>query len=116
MSKPFRVEHADILWPTMTVLGIATVAISAYELMGAEGSLLGGWSFYTLIIGVFFSVWGLWELVVHVKRMRKMRDFLAMEGKAHLIRNMEEMEYLAWCLPAKWEAALKEKKKAYRVK
>ncbi len=116
MSKPFRVEHADILWPVMTVLGVGTVIASAYELMTLEGSLLGGWSFYTLIIGIFFGIWGIWELAVHVKRMRKMRRFLEMEGKAHLIRNIEEMEYLAWCLPTKWEAALKEKKKSYRVK
>ncbi len=116
MSKSFRVEYADILWPIVTVLGVGTVIVSAYELMTLEGSLMGGWSFYTLLIGIFFGIWGIWELVVHVKRVRKMRVFLSTEGKAHLIRNIEEMEYLAWCLPSKWEVALKEKKRSYRVK
>lgn len=116
MARPLRVEYADIIWPAMSVVGVAAVVLSALALMELDGSPLGGWSFYTLLIGIFIGIWGIWELVVHHKRIKRMREFLAMEGKSHLVRNIEEMEFLAWCLPSRWEEALKEKKRHYRVK
>jgi len=110
------VENAAWLWPLMTAAGIATVAGSAWSLLGMEGSPLGGWSFYTLLIGIFILIWGTWEWAVYFKRVRKLRGLLGKEGKAHLVRNVDEMEYLAWCLPSHWSKAVKEKKRAYRVK
>ncbi len=116
MSRSFRVESAPWLWPSMTVVGIAAVSLSAWSLVGMEGSPLGGWSFYTLLVGIAVLIWGAWEWAVYFKRVRRLRSLLSKEGKAHLVRNVEEMEYLAWCLPSHWSEAVSEKKRSYRVK
>ncbi|HIJ00903.1 MAG: hypothetical protein PWQ88_1234 [Candidatus Methanomethylophilaceae archaeon] len=116
MSKPFRVENADILWPGMTILGLAITLISLRDILAMESSLIGGWSFYSFLIGVIFLIWGAWELATYIKRIRKFRVLLNETSKARVIRNLEEMEYLAWCLPSRYGEALEEKKRSLHIK
>lgn len=116
MSKPFTVENAVILWPTMTFGGLALLIVSAIGIAGKYTNFFGSWAFYTLLIGFLIFLYGGIEFYTHFKRTRKLRRLLTLTSKASVIKNLEEMEYLGWCLSSEWDDAVKQKKKEFHIR
>ncbi|MGE4274574.1 MAG: hypothetical protein AB7E27_00760 [Candidatus Methanomethylophilaceae archaeon] len=116
MTKPFTVQNAGLLWPGMTCGGLLLLVVSAWWIMDLNGSLLGAWSFYTLVIGFLVFIYGAIELFTYLKRVRKLRSLLELNSKASVLKNLEEMEYLAWCLPSGWDELVSQKKKEFHVR
>lgn len=116
MTKPFTVENAGLLWPGMTMGGFLLLGFSIWWILDLEGSIVGAWSFYTLIIGFLVFIYGAIELYTYMKRVKKLRKLLELSSKASILKNLEEMEYLAWCLPSGWEQVVEDKKKEFHIR
>jgi len=116
MTKPFTVENAGLLWPGMTLGGLLLLAVSVWWILDLEGSLVGAWSFYTLIIGFLVFIYGFIELYTYLKRVKKLRKLMELNSKASVLKNLEEMEYLAWCLPSGWDQVVEDKKKEFHIR
>ena len=116
MSKPFTVKNAVLLWPAMTFGGLALLIISALGITAVYTNFFGSWAFYVLLAGFLIFLYGGIEFYTYLKRTRKLRRLLSLTSKASVIKNLEEMEYLAWCLSDEWDEAVKQKKKEFHIR
>jgi hypothetical protein len=117
VSKPFIVEHAPLLSGLVLLLGCG-MAVAALA-MGLSASGAGGLRSYSILgisVGVLIAlVGGLWFLSF-LRKARKFHLLLGDRSKAVLLKNMDEIEYLAWLLPIKYENELLERKRELRLK
>ncbi len=116
MSKPFRVEKAATLWPALTFGGLVLTLLSAIWVMNLDESVLGAWSFYSMIIGFIVFVYGGLEFHRYGKRVQTLKKLLELNSKSSVLKNLDEMEYLAWVLPSGWGELVKAKKKDFRIR
>jgi hypothetical protein len=115
MAKPFQVEHARSIALVTIVVGVVMSAISIPELLGLT-AYLGEWSWWTISIGLLLSVIGLYLLIVYLRNITAFEKIMQLKSKAEFVRNQDDVEYLAWRLPSKFEARLSEKKKGFNIK
>jgi hypothetical protein len=115
MAKPFQVEHARLIAAVMIVVGVVLSAISLPELLGLT-TYLGQWSWWTLSIGLLLSVIGLYLLIVYLRNVTAFEKLMQLKSKAEFVRNQDDIEYLAWRLPSKFETRLSEKKRGFNIK
>ena len=117
MSKPFIVEQAPLLSGLVLLLGCGmTVAALAMGLSASGAGDLGSYSILGISVGVLITVvGGLWFLSF-LRKARKFRLLLGDRSKAVLLKNMDEIEYLAWLLPMRYENELLERKRELRLK
>jgi hypothetical protein len=76
---------------------------------------LGDWSTWLVIvapIGLIVCVWWLYDYVRKTKDLAKLIDT---PSKAKFVRNLDEIEYLAWSLPQKFEDEVLKKKKELKI-
>jgi len=116
MSKPFTVENAALVWPVMTFGGLALLIVSAVGITAVYTNFFGPWAFYVLLAGFFIGLYGGIEFYTYLKRTRKLRKLLSLTSKAQIIKNLEEMEYLGWCLSSEWDEAVQQKKKEFHIR
>lgn len=115
MAKPFQVEHARSIAVVTIVVGVILSAISIPGLLGLV-TFLGEWSWWTLTIGLVLSLIGLYLLIIYLRNVTAFEKSMQLKSKAEFVRNQDDVEYLAWRLPSKFEERLMEKKKDFNLK
>ena len=50
-----------------------------------------------------------------VKKTLELLKYLKVDSKAKFVKNMEEIEYLAWVLPRKYEDMVIDKKRQFKM-
>ena len=78
-------------------------------------NFLGGWAYWLALIGVVGFLIVLWWVLDFVLKVRKLKDLINTESKAKFIKNMDEIEFIAWRLPKKYKNVVSEKKIELKV-
>ena len=116
MSKPFTVERAGVLSTGLVLAGIVMVIISLADLFGNSFKQLGAWGYWVLGIGAVLLLIGIIWTVSYRNNIRKFRKLMEEKSKAAFVKKLDDIEYLAWNLPMKYEKELIAKKKEFGLK
>jgi len=76
---------------------------------------LGTWVDWIAVgapIGLIVAVWWLYD---YVKKTRELAALIATPSKAKFVRNLDDIEYLAWSLPQRLEDKVLEKKREFKL-
>lgn len=111
MAKPFLVEKAPIVWIAVSIFGLVLTLLGVFGLI--DSSPFGSWGleYLLLLVGAISVLGGAVLLFGYLLRVRKFHELLSERKKAEFIRNLDDIEYLAWRLPLKFERELVEKKR-----
>lgn len=116
MSKPIQVEKAGPISVGMLIGGVAMVVIAILAMYDIAFTAMGNWDWWVLIIGGGIAViGGLW-FISYVLNVRKFHKLMTEQSKATFIKELDDIEYLAWRLPLRYEEELKVKKKHFGLK
>ena len=116
MSKPIQVERAAPLSIGMLVAGVAMVIVAIIAMYDIAFTEMGNWDWWVLLIGALIAViGGLW-FASYLMNVKKFRKLIAEQSKAAFIKELDDVEYLAWRLPLKFENELAAKKKHFGLK
>jgi hypothetical protein len=76
----------------------------------------GSWVYWLVVAGPLLLVGGGWWLYDYFKKSRSFVRLIATPSKAKFVRNLDEIEYLAWSLPRRYEERVFEKKRQFNIK
>lgn len=105
----------------LTIIGIAGVFYSD----GLPGSLsvledlttpFGEWAYWLIVIGPLLLIGAVWWLYDYIKKSRSLARLIAIPSKAKFVKNLDEIEYLAWSLPRRFETKVFEMKRRFNIK
>ncbi len=114
MPKPFLQERALSLSLLMILAGIVSVIVGVADFIDVLLDL-DGWGFYLALIGALLVLGGVIWYVMTIRMVQKFEELLKLKSKQAFVKQQDEIEYLAWRLPSKYEKLLKEKKKSLRI-
>jgi hypothetical protein len=126
MAKPFTREYRLELSTLMCAAGALITAVGAAGIFFSSptgplsplvplASFSGNWIYWYIVIGPILIIGGAWWLYDSLKKIVQLRRFLDVDSKAKFVKNLDEIEYLAWVLPRKYEELVIEKKKQFKV-
>lgn len=116
MSKPITVQHVVPLSISILVAGIVLFVIGLLDLMGVRFGEVGAWGYWLLGIGVILLLIGAVWFLSHLMNVRKFEKLMQEKSKALFVKKMDDVEYLAWRLPSKFEERLLAKKKEFGIR
>ncbi len=83
--------------------------------LGDLSSPLGEWSTWMIIIAPVALVVCIWWFYDYIRKTRELASLIDTPSKAKFVRNLDEIEYLGWSLPKKFENKVLEKKREFKV-
>ncbi len=115
MPKPFLVEHALELAIGVIVLGAVLSIVSLMEFT-FQNTPLGNWADWTIVVGLIAFLVGLYLLASFLRLAASFDQHMKTESRAEFKRDLDEVEYLAWRLPSRYERRLSKKKEDLGIK
>ncbi len=122
MTREFRFELSTV----MLAVGILVTFVGAIGVFvpklpdwllifqsAIKGS--GNWIYWYLVLGPILVIGGGWWLIDSVRKTMELMNYLKIDSKAKFVKNMDDIEYLAWVLPRKYEEMVLEKKKQFKM-
>ncbi len=76
----------------------------------------GSWAYWLVVGGPLLLVGGGWWLYDYFKKTRSLSRLIVTPSKAKFVRNLDEIEYLAWSLPKRFEVQVLDKKREFNLK
>lgn len=116
MSKPLTVQHVVPLSISILIAGLVLFVIGSLDLMGIRFGEVGAWGYWLLGIGIVLLLIGVVWFLSYRVNVRKFNKLLEEKSKALFVKKMDDVEYLAWRLPSKFEERLLTKKKELGIK
>ncbi len=92
-----------------------------YNLHGALSFLadlakpFGAWATWLVVaapIGLIICIWWFYD---YVKKTRELAALIDTPSKAKFVRNLDDIEYLAWSLPQRFEDVVLKKKREFKL-
>jgi len=115
MPKPFMVERGSTISAGLLILGLALLMVGAVGILDPDNLGMGTGAPFLLIVGVLLLSIGIAWMGAYLSRVKKFHVLLSENKKATFIRNLDEVEYLAWKLPTRFEMELAERKRKMGV-
>ena len=116
MPKPFMVERAAETSMGILLVGLVLMIIGVLAPMDGLSVVTKDVGDVILVVGSLLLIVGLiWTWSFSVK-VRKFHSMLSENQKAVFIRNLDDVEYLAWKLPSQYEEELIERKKELGIR
>ena len=75
----------------------------------------GTWVTWIAIIAPIGFVVSIWWFYDYVKKTRKLAGLMDTPSRAKFVRNLDDIEYLAWVLPRRFEQQVLEKKREFKL-
>lgn len=75
----------------------------------------GSWSLWLVVIGPLGAVIAAWWLYDYIKKSRELADLIKTPSKAKFVRNLDDIEFLAWSLPQRFEDEVLKKKRDFGI-
>lgn len=75
----------------------------------------GDWVYWLALVGLVGFIIDLAWVLDYWMKTRKLRDLIDTESKSKFIKNMDDIEYVAWRLPKKYRALVAEKKVELKI-
>ncbi len=116
MPKPFMVERASETSMSILVVGLILTVFGALGPMDGLSLITQEVGYAVLILGSILLIVGLIWTWSFRGNVRKFHSLLSENRKANFIRNLDNVEYLAWKLPSKYEMELMERKKELGIR
>lgn len=76
----------------------------------------GNWNYWILLLSAFGLLIGGWYFYDTLKKRRKFEELMETNSRSKFMRNLSELEDIAWYLGRDYESRLEEKKRTLRVK
>ncbi len=127
----FRLELSSLLSIVFGILTVIAVVGSFFKttsgtvvtynlpkLLGFLGQLatpFGQWVTYLLVIGPIGLIVCLWWLYDYIKKVRELGKLIDTPSRSKFVRNLDDIEYLGWVLPQRFEDRVLEKKKEFKL-
>jgi H+/Cl- antiporter ClcA len=73
----------------------------------------GNWSYWIVVIGPLGLVVCIWWLYDYVKKTKELAKLIDTPSRAKFVRNIDDIEFLAWSLPQRFEDRVLAKKKEF---
>jgi len=128
MAKKFMVEYRKEIAAILSILGVIGLLISIAGSFFDENAPpfiysfylvskpLGNWNLWILLISPVALIIGVWWLYDYFKKVKKLEKYLSENSKSKFIRNIEDVQYLGWSLPQKYEDMVLEKMDEFKIK
>ncbi|MBE0519299.1 MAG: DUF3198 domain-containing protein [Thermoplasmata archaeon] len=125
MAKRITIEYRlelsvlmVIVFALVTLVGVVGVFFedslpSSISFLSDISTPFGAWVYWLVIMGPIGLVSGIWWLYDYVKKSRKLENLMKTPSKAKFVRNLDDIEYLAWSLPQRFEDRVLERKKGF---
>ena len=75
----------------------------------------GRWVTWVAVIAPIGLIVCIWWFYDFVKKTRKLASLIEDSSRAKFVRNLDDIEYLAWVLPRRFEKQVLEKKKEFKL-
>jgi len=75
----------------------------------------GTWVTWVAIIAPIGFIVSIWWLYDYIKKTRKLARLMDTPSRAKFVRNMDDIEYLAWVLPRRFEKHVLDKKREFKL-
>ena len=128
----YRFELAALLTVLFAFLTLVSVLGVMYIEVGDDGKAtfdlpnyvsffesfldpLGTWVDWIAVgapIGLIVCAWWLYDFV---KKTRELSELIDTPSKAKFVRNLDDIEYLAWTLPQRFEDEVLQKKREFKL-
>ena len=96
--------------------GVVTYHLpKALSFLGDLADPFGQWVAYLVVVGPIGLVVCLWWLFDYIKKKRELAALIDNASRAKFVRNLDDIEYLAWVLPQRFEDRVLEKKKEFKL-
>lgn len=127
MPKGFLTEYRlelssmfTMLFCFVTIVGVVGVFLddrlpSWLSFLRDASDPVGSWAYWLVVIGPLGLIVAIWWLYDFVKKSRKLADLMKTPSKAKFVRNLDDIEYLAWSLPQRFEDEVLQKKKDFGI-
>jgi H+/Cl- antiporter ClcA len=127
LTKSFTTEYRlelgsllGLLFGLLTVVGIVGVFLAdqlpaSLTFLADLSDPMGNWDYWMVVVGPIGLVACIWWLYDFSKKVRKLEGLIDTPSKAKFVRNIDDIEYLAWSLPQRYETKVLEKKKGFRL-
>ena len=127
----YRLELSSflsLLFAFFTVIGVVGAfyrnendGVVTYDLPGYLSVLedlarpFGPWGTWLVVaapIGLVICIWWFYD---YVKKTKELADLIDTPSKAKFVRNLDDIEYLAWSLPQRYEDKVLQKKREFKL-
>ncbi len=116
MSKPFTVQHTATISLAVLLAGVVMVLVGLFDLIGYGFKEAGNWGYWILGLGaLLLLIGGIWFALYRIN-VRKFNKLIVEKSKAMFVKKQDDVEYLAWRLPTKYENKLALKKKEFGLR
>jgi hypothetical protein len=127
MLTEYRLEISSmlsILFAVVMVIGIVGVYLNmeegnhlpaAISLLEELATPFGNWVAWLAAIGPIAFIICIWWFYDYVKKTKELARLIDTPSKAKFVRNLDDIEYLAWSLPQKYEDKVLKKKKEFKL-
>lgn len=131
MAKRFLTEYRlelsallSLLFAVVMVIGIIGIYLdmnddnhlpSALSFLEDLASPFGNWVAWLAVIGPIAFIVCIWWFYDYVKKSRELAELIDTPSKAKFVRNLDEIEFLAWNLPQRFEDKVLEKKREFKL-
>lgn len=126
MVKAFTREFRFELSTVLLAVGILVTFIGAIgvflpklppSLLIFESAIKGSgnWIYWYLVVGPLLVLSGGWWLLDSVRKSLQLMNYLRIDSKAKFVKSLDDIEYLAWVLPRKYEELVMEKKRQFKM-
>jgi H+/Cl- antiporter ClcA len=107
-----------LLLGVLTVIGIVGVffdgTLPTYlSVLTDLSDPFGSWVYWLLIAGPIGLTVCIWWIYDFMSKTRKLAKLIETPSKAKFVRNLDDIEYLAWSLPQRYEDQVLGKKKEF---
>jgi hypothetical protein len=116
MSKPYTVQHTIGVSLAILAVGAALLIVGLLDLLGDYFIEVGAWGFWLVGIGAVMTLIGAIWFATYRINVRKFNKLMEEKSKAVFVKQLDDVEYLAWKLPGNYEDRLAVKKKDFGVK
>lgn len=116
MGKPIHVEWAPVFSVGLLLFGFVLLELALMSLFTEISLISTGWAYWLLIVGLIFVISGgvwFWRFLSTLTKYKKL---LATRSKSEFITNLDDIEYMAWKLPSKYQRELEVKKSELKIK
>ncbi|MEW5748146.1 MAG: DUF3198 domain-containing protein [Candidatus Thermoplasmatota archaeon] len=117
----FRLELAGlfiVVFSFLTVVGVVGVFLeedlpSYLVFLTDLTEPIGSWAYWLVVVGPLGLAISIWWLYDFVKKTKELDDLIKTPSKAKFVRNLDDIEFLAWSLPQRYEDEVLAKKKEF---
>jgi H+/Cl- antiporter ClcA len=75
----------------------------------------GRWIAWIVVVAPIGLIVCAWWYYDYLKKIRELAELIDTPSKAKFVRNLDEIEYLAWSLPQRYEDRVLAKKKDFKI-